>query len=71
MRVYPLNHDDLKVIWICRQCGCSFVFRSDVEDHEEIEGHSKISKHLISNINMDLDLGLKTRLGSFDLDLNG
>jgi hypothetical protein len=54
-----LHHDDLKVIWLCRECGSSFVFRSDVDDHEENEGHSKISKHLISNIDMDLDVGLE------------
>lgn len=54
-----MNNDDLKVIWICRECGSSFVFRSDVEDHEENEGHSKISKHLISNMGVDVDVGLE------------
>jgi hypothetical protein len=41
-----------------RQCATSFVFRSDVEDHKENEGHSKISKHdLSSYMNMGVDIG--------------
>ena len=55
-----MNREDLKVIWFCRECGTSFVFRSDVEDHEENEGHSKISKHdLSSYMDMGVDMGME------------
>ncbi len=55
-----MNCDDLKVIWFCRECGTSFVFRSDVEDHKDSEGHSKISKHdLSSYIDMRVDIGME------------
>jgi hypothetical protein len=55
-----MNREDLKVIWFCRECGTSFVFRSDVEDHEENEGHSKISKYdLSSYTDMGVDIGVE------------
>ena len=55
-----MNHEDLKVIWFCRECGTSFVFMSDVEDHEENEGHSKISKYdLSSYMDMGVDIGVE------------
>lgn len=55
-----MDQDDLKVIWLCRECGTSFVFRSDVEDHKEKEGHSEISKHDLSYyMDMDIDIGLE------------
>ena len=43
-----MHRDDLKVISFCREFGTSFVFRSDVDDHKEKEGHSKISKYDLS-----------------------
>jgi hypothetical protein len=49
-----MNREDLKVIWFCRECGTSFVFRSDVEDHEENEGHSKISKYDLSSYTVSI-----------------
>ena len=55
-----MNREDLKVIWFCRECGTSFVFMSDVEDHEENEGHSKISKYdLSSYTDMGVDIGVE------------
>ena len=55
-----MNCDDLKVIWFCRECGTSFVFRSDVEDHEENEGHSKISKYDFSSYtDVGVDIGVE------------
>jgi hypothetical protein len=56
-----MNCDDLKVIWFCRECGTSFVFRSDVEDHKENEGHSKISKHDLTSY---MDMGGRYRNGA-------
>lgn len=36
------------------------MFRSDVEDHKEKEGHLKISKYdLAGYIDMDVDLGME------------
>lgn len=55
-----MNREDLKVIWVCRECGTSFVFRSDVEDHEENEGHSKISKYDFSSYtDVGVDIGVE------------
>ena len=55
-----MHRDDLKVIWFCRECETSFVFWSDVDDHKEKEGHSKISKYdLSSHMDMDLDIGME------------
>jgi hypothetical protein len=31
LNLVTMNCDDLKVIWFCRECGTSFVFRSDVD----------------------------------------
>jgi hypothetical protein len=55
-----MHQDDLKVVWFCRECGTSFVFRSDVEDHKEKEGHSMISRYdLSSYMDMDVDMGME------------
>ncbi|HET7147882.1 MAG TPA: hypothetical protein VFI73_05215 [Candidatus Nitrosopolaris sp.] len=56
-----MNREDLKVIWFCRECGISFVFRSDVDDHEENEGHSRIAKYdLASYMDMGVDIGVES-----------
>jgi hypothetical protein len=55
-----MHQDDLRVIWFCGECGTSFVFWSDVEDHKEKEGHLKISKYdLAAYMDMDVDLGME------------
>ena len=35
-----MHPDDLKTIWVCRDCGRNFVFNSDVEDHQRQFSHS-------------------------------
>jgi hypothetical protein len=43
--IYTRMHpDDLKAIWICRECRTVFVFHSDVEDHKGLRGHNMIEK---------------------------
>jgi hypothetical protein len=43
--IYTHMHpDDLKAIWICRECRMVFVFHSDVDDHESLSGHKMIEK---------------------------
>ena len=29
-----MHPDDLKTIWSCRECGRTFVYNSDAEDHQ-------------------------------------
>ncbi len=43
-----MNCDDLKVIWFCRECRTSFVFRSDVEDHKENEVDCDVTKLIVA-----------------------
>lgn len=57
MNLTTMNSEDLKVIWFCRECGTSFVFRSDVEDHEKNQRHSKISKYNLSSYT-DMGVGI-------------
>ncbi len=40
-----MHPDDLNRIWICHECKCSFVFRSDVDDHKSKSGHLEIEKY--------------------------
>jgi hypothetical protein len=51
-----MYQDDLKVIWFCRDCGTSFVFRSDVEDHKKKVGHLEISKYDLSSFIVDIGM---------------
>ena len=37
-----MHPDDLKTLWLCRECGCNFIFHSDVEDHKRHFRHSKM-----------------------------
>lgn len=37
-----MHPDDLKTMWLCCECGCKFVFHSDVEDHKAHLNHSKM-----------------------------
>jgi hypothetical protein len=34
-----MHPDDLKAIWICKECHKIFVFHSDVDDHKDLSGH--------------------------------
>jgi len=57
-----MHHDDLKVVWFCHDCGSSFMFKSDVEDHSEKSRHSKISKFdLTRHIDLGVEVGLERR----------
>jgi hypothetical protein len=38
-----MHPDDLKTMWLCRECGRKFVFHSDVEDHERQLNHSNMA----------------------------
>ena len=42
-----MHPDDLKIIWICQDCDSHFIFYSDVIDHKEQTGHSKLVKNSI------------------------
>ena len=37
-----MHPDDLKTMWLCRECGRNFIFHSDVEDHKRHFSHSKM-----------------------------
>jgi hypothetical protein len=37
-----MHPDDLNIVWLCRECGRSFTFNSDVEDHKRQFNHSKM-----------------------------
>jgi hypothetical protein len=39
-----MHPDDLKTMWICRECHKVFVFHSDVDDHKGLSGHKKVEK---------------------------
>jgi hypothetical protein len=46
--IYTHMHpDDLKAIWICRECKTVFVFHSDVDDHKGLSGHKMIEKMMM------------------------
>jgi hypothetical protein len=50
-RLYKAMHpDDLKKVWLCCECGRSFAFNSDVEDHKRQFRHSKM---MLSNVHND------------------
>jgi hypothetical protein len=42
-----MHPDDLKVIWICRECRMKFLFHSDVDDHKDLTGHKMIEKMML------------------------
>ena len=35
-----MDPDDLKTLWLCRECGRRFAFHSDVENHKKEFNHS-------------------------------
>jgi hypothetical protein len=39
-----MHPEDLKILWLCHECGEVFIFHSDIEDHQRMEGHKKIAK---------------------------
>jgi len=39
-----MHPDDLKAIWICHECRMVFIFHSDINDHEDLTGHTMIEK---------------------------
>lgn len=39
-----MHPGDLKTTWLCCECGRSFVFNSDVEDHKRQFNHSKMMR---------------------------
>lgn len=44
-----MHPDDLKVLWLCRECGHGFVFHSDVEIHKKQFNHSAIMLYNLQN----------------------
>ena len=36
--------EKLDKIYVCSKCGVVFLFRSDVEEHEESAGHRRVCK---------------------------
>ena len=51
-----MHPDDLKVIWICHECGMKFLFPSDVEDHKNLTGHKLIEKVMMMISSRDLGI---------------
>jgi hypothetical protein len=45
-----MHQDDLKAIWICRECKMIFVFHSDVVDHMDSTVHSLIEKRAMISL---------------------
>lgn len=45
LRVMDMAADDLKVIWICKDCRATFVFHTDSEIHIEQSGHHTITAY--------------------------
>jgi hypothetical protein len=37
-----MHPDDLKIVWLCCECGRKLAFNSDVEDHKQQYKHSKM-----------------------------
>ena len=54
-----MNSDDLKVIWICKECRATFVFHADSEIHIEQSGHRRIAAY-------DIKTGKMLEEKSFD-----
>jgi len=42
---WTMKNYDLRSIWICKECRSTFSFRSDVEEHVDKLGHSKINEY--------------------------
>lgn len=42
-----MHPDDLKAIWICRECRMKFLFHSDIDDHKDLTGHKMIEKMMV------------------------
>ena len=40
-----MKNYDLRSIWICKECSSTFSFRSDVEEHVNKLGDSKINEY--------------------------
>ena len=41
---FVIRPEDLKNIWICRDCHSSFAFVSDLDDHKKETMHKKIMR---------------------------
>ena len=37
-----MHPEDLKTMWLCCECRCSFLFHSDFEDHRKEFNHSRV-----------------------------
>ena len=46
-----MHNDDLNVMWTCANCHKCFTFENDMLDHKRNEGHTQISKVLLSSRN--------------------
>jgi hypothetical protein len=40
-----MDPEDLNVMWTCLVCDSRFIFRTDMNDHVRITGHSRIQKN--------------------------
>jgi hypothetical protein len=47
--ILDMHQDDLKTVWICNECGMSFIFFSDMQDHKAKFGHVGIKKYDLSS----------------------
>ena len=43
--IESMHPDDLKVVWTCRECESRFIFHTDINDHIQLTGHSKVQKN--------------------------
>ena len=44
-----MHPDDLSKVWLCYECGRSFTFNSDIEDHKRQFMHSKVLLYDLEN----------------------
>jgi hypothetical protein len=61
-----MHPDDLKTIWLCRECGRGFTFNSDVGEHKQQFKHSKMMLCDLQTLSQEM-LPLFTR-GRMSLD---
>ncbi len=66
-----MHPDDLNIVWLCRECGRSFAFNSDVEDHKRQFGHSKMMRHDLEADTKKASLVFTRGQVSLDFRLNG
>lgn len=71
-----MNPEDLNILWLCRECGRSFAFHSDVEDHKRQFNHPMMmlcnlqgsGKALFTRGRMSLNFRIEGRLSQVTVE---